>query len=252
MYSLLALLLLSTVSLAFDPYDFMPCAFQVTTYTHIYSGGAEIATSEDALYRDHDNLWRWESEFSGLSGLFDSHVWVVIWRPDYGASYHHHLLSGQCLKNNGAKQMYPYPYEWIASKMSSIEWSEDYVTFDDKPSVKYTVKGKSTQYKFTLEANIFTYKTGEFVFANGTVQSNMIDVEFKVDVNQFVTNTPVAPKLFQTVKPCEEVTLPADPSKDFSKLCYRHPTSSSSTGAGFAVIPSIFTLFVILLVCIAL
>jgi len=262
----LGLLLLSAVCLAFDPYDFMPCSFQFTTLTHVYSGGTQIATSEDAVYRDHDNLWRWESEFSGLSGLFDPHVWVIVWRPDNGASYHHQLLTGTCLKNNGASKMYPYPYEWVESKTDGIEWTMDDCIFDDQPAYKYTAKAKSTRYKFVAEANLFAYKkNGQFVFGNGTLQSNMIDLELRIDVEQYVTRTPLPPKLFQTSKPCPETSAPADPSKDFARLCYRSSTSSSSattssqsqqSGAGFAVKPSIVavvaSLVAALLMCIAL
>jgi len=251
MYSIIALLLLSTVSFALDPNDFMPFAFQVSTLTHIYSEGSEIATSEDTVYHDHDNLWRWDSDFSGVAGLFDPHSWIIVWRPDNGASYHHQMLTGQCLKNNGASKMYPYPYDWIASKCDNLTWSEDYITLNGKSAIRYSAVGKSSRYNFVLNTNIFTSTSGSFVFANGTVESVAIDINFVVEVNQYISNSPIDPKKFTVSKPCPETTMPADPSRDFTKFCY-HTPSSTSSNAGFSVIPSIVALFFALLMCIAL
>jgi len=250
-----ALLLLCAVALAVDPHDFFPCSFQSTTLTHILSGGVEVATSEDALYHDHDNLWRWDSEFSGLPGLFEPHVWSIIWRPDNGASYHHLMLEGVCKKNNGGSKMYPYPYDWISSKTDGMTWTQEECVYNDETVWKFSGKGKSTQYKFTLESNLFMKKNGELVFSNGTVQSSMIDVEFKTDINQFISHARLQPKLFQTAPPCPAVTLPADPSREFVDVCYRSTTSSSSN-AGFAVKPSILALvasiLAALVICLAL
>jgi len=258
MYSLVALLLLAAVSSALDPYDFMPCSFQVTTFTHIYSGGVEIATSEDALYRDHDNLWRWESDFSGLSGLFDPHMWVIIWRPEFDASYHHQMLTGTCSKNNGGEHMYPYPVEWISGKCDHLTWSQSDIVFNGKPAIMYTAKGKSTQYQFEIVSNLISSKNGEFLSGNGTVKSMMIDVDYVMDVNQFIPYKPLASKLFQPTEPCPEVDVPKEASKDFVKLCYQHAplSAGSSSNAGFAVNPSILavlaSVFAALLMCIAL
>jgi len=258
MYSLVALLLLAAVSSAFDPYDFMPCSFQVTTLTKVYSGGTEIASSEDALYRDHDNLWRWESDFSGLSGLFDAHSWVVVWRPDYASSFHHDMISGKCLKNNGGKYMYPYPPEWITSKVDTISWTQSDVTYNGKSAVMYTANGKNIHSNFEVVANLIASKDGfNFYGANGTVKSALIDLEFQMEVNQYVAYKPLASKLFQPSEPCTEVTIPAEPTKDFARLCYQHtPLSNpSSSNAGFAVNPSILAVLAsvfALLMCIAL
>jgi len=95
------------------------------------------------------------------------------------------------------------------------------------------------------------------VFSNGTLESNMIDVEFYQDVNQWVSNTELAPKLFVlSSDKCPVLTLPAEPSKDFAKVCYKSPNTSSATGAAFAVKPSIVALIAsflaVLLICIAL
>jgi len=256
MKNVLALLFLFTVSMAVNPYEFMPCSFQITTYTRILSGGSLLGTSDDTVYRDHDNLWRWDSDFTGVSGIFEAHVWSVIWRPDYNASYHQNMMSGACLKNNGGSTMYPYPYDWMLSKFDQLTWTKEECTYNDKPAYRYNAKGKSTRYQFNVELDTYSLLTGEFLHANGTVESNMIDVEFETDVNQFVSHKPVPAKLFMT--PCEKLVYPSDPSKEFVDVCYNYKTHSSSLAgsAGFAITPSVFVLFVsllaIFLICIAL
>jgi len=262
MKTIVALILLFTFAMAFNPYDLMPCSFQITTFTRIYSGGAVLGTSDDTLYRDHDNLWRWDSDFTGVTGLFDGHMWSVVWRPDVQASYHSNLKTGVCLKNNGGSTMYPYPYDWVVQKTGKVDWTSEECIFQDKPAMKYTGKAKSSSYQFTLETNIFTTKNGDFIFANGTVLSNMVDIVFTTEVGQYVAYNPIAPKIFLPVDrkemktPCETVIYPADPSKEFTQVCYNHETHSSSHSGAFAINPSIAfilaSILAILMICVAL
>ena len=95
---------------------------------------------------------------------------------------------------------------------------------------------------------------GDFVYSNGTLKSSLIDVEFTVDVNQWITRRPISPKMFQvhkTAPSCPETTLPVDPPQSWAGLCYRTSTGSSSSAS--VVLPSIAILFALaLLICIAL
>jgi len=243
MYRLIAVLLLSAAAMALSPDDFVPCSFQAMTYTHIRSDGVEIATSEDALYHDHDGLWRWDSEFSGLPGLFDSHVWSLIWRPDNDATYHHEMLEGHCFMT----RLYPYPFDWVASKFDDFAWTQKDVYYNGEPATQINGKGYSSKFKFSLESNFFFRKNGELVFSNGTIKSTTVDVEFDVDISQFIYHTALSSKLFMTSPPCAATTLPAPASKEFAQTCYVSPTSSSHKGAGVAVKPDVFALVASLL-----
>jgi len=262
----IALIALFAVSMALDPEDIMPCAFQITTYTRILSGGALLGTSDDTLYRDHNDLWRWDSDFTGVTGLFDGHMWSIVWRPDLDSSYHSNLMTGKCLKNNGGSAMYPIPYKWVEQKTGPVDWTQEECVYNDKPAIKYTGKAKSTSYQFTLETNIFTTKSGDFMYANGTVMSNMVDIVFTTELGQYIAYSPVPPKTFmpqdanfKDANKCEAVVYPADPSKEFSQVCYNHgpqPSSSHAGGSAFAINPSIslmlISLLAILMICLAL
>jgi len=86
-------------------------------------------------------------------------------------------------------------------------------------------------------------KSGELVYGNGTVQSSMIDIEFTMDINQFVSYRPIPGKIFQTAAPCPATTLPAEPSKEYSRFCY----VSNPSSAGFAVKPNFLAVVAALL-----
>jgi len=232
MNSFCVFLLLASTVLAIDVYDIMPCAFELMTYTRVLSGGSLLTTSKDAIYRDHDNLWRWDSEFDGLPGFFDGHEWSVIWRPDEETSYHHFTLEGKCVKNSG-RNMYPFPYEWIESKTDGVSWSQEDCTYDDEPAIMYSAKTTSKQYKFTGIMNLFQIKkTGDFVFGNGTVAGSLIDVTFEIEITKFTHNSPLPSSIFVTSAPCPATTIPADPSREFKQICYgkQNPSDSSSRG----------------------
>jgi len=228
MNTVYTLLLLATAAFAVGPDDFLPCAFEAMTITHVYSGGSELTTSIDALYRDHDNLWRWDSEFNGLPGLYDGHEWSVIWRPDDDVSYHEFILEKKCLVNNGGKKMYPFPYEWIESKTKGITWTRSTGKYEEKDVVIYSGVAEGKQYKFTGTANFFFAKNGQFLFANGTIENNLIDVTFEISVTKFQAHTALNPAVFiPSAVTCPSTTMPANATKDFQDYCYREPTLSS-------------------------
>jgi len=235
--------LCAVAAFALEPSEFLPCSFQVGAKTHILSGGVEVANSEDIVYHDHDNLWRWDGQFSGLPGLFDAHEWSIIWRPDNGISYHLQTDTGVCKENNGGSKMYPYPYDWIASKTDGVVWTQQDVTYENSAATMYVARAKSTRYKFTLEASLFVLKSGELVYGNGTLQSSLIDVEFTMDINQYIFRKHIPAQYFMTARPCPVTTRPAEPSKEFTNYCYVANPSS----AGFAVKPNFLAVVAALL-----
>jgi len=229
MNAVYALLLLATVAFAVTPTDILPCAFEATTLTRIYSGGSELTTSIDGIYHDHDDLWRWDSEFNGIPGLFDHHVWSVIWRPDDEVSYHEYLLEQKCLINNGGQEMYPFPYEWIESKTDGINWTVTDVKIDGKDGFKYTGVTKSKALGFSANANLYILKNGQWVSGNGTLESNLIDVSFSISVTKFKAHAPITAGIFVPSSAlCVATTAPMNASRDFAQYCYREVTSSSS------------------------
>jgi len=236
MNTLYALLFLVATAFAVNPHDILPCAFEVMTYTHVMSGGEEISKSIDAIYHDHDNLWRWDSEFKGVPGFFDGHTWRIIWRPDDGASYHDMVLEDKCVTHSG-KDMYPYPLDWILGKTDKMEWSATPVEYEGQSAIRYTGIGSSTQYSFKVCANVYFLKSGQLVYGNGTVESSLIDISFTMDVTKFVSNSPLPADTFIPSAPCPARTAPANPSYEFQKFCYRSHHSGSS-GAAAAIHPS--------------
>jgi len=229
MNAVYALLLLATAAFAAGPMDILPCAFEATTLTRVYSGGSELTTSIDGIYRDHDDLWRWDSEFNGMPGLFDRHEWSVIWRPDDDVSYHEYLLEKKCLVNNGGSEMYPFPYEWVESKTDGINWTVTDVTIDGKDGYKYTGVTKSKAHSFTATANLYILKNGQWIAGNGTLESNLIDVSFSVSVTKFKAHAQIPAGIFVPSSAlCPATTAPVDPSRDFAQYCYRGDNSASS------------------------
>jgi len=228
MNCLYALVFLAATAMAITPNDILPCAFEVMTYTTFYSGGSVLTTSTDALYHDHDNLWRWDSEFDGIPGIIDAHEWSVIWRPDDGASYHNN--GKVCLKNNNSTKMYPYPFDWIASKLDNLVWSEKEVKYGDEDAKMYTGVGISSRFKVTATLNLFFLrKSNMFVFGNGTVEGSLIDLELEMAVNKYNPNAAIPGAMFMPAVPaCPATTMPADPSPDFQRYCYRKESSGAS------------------------
>jgi len=220
--------------LALSPTDFMPCAFELVTYTTFYSGGSVLTTSLDAVYHDHDNLWRWDSEFDGIPGIMDAHEWSVIWRPDDGASYHNNGVT--CLKNNNGTKMYPYPYDWVLSKLDSITWSVKDVKYNDQDAKVYMGNGYSSLLKMTAKIDIFFLrKSGMLVYANGTVENILVDLNFEMVINKYAPNAAVSGAVFMPAVPlCPATTMPVDAAPDFQRYCYRRSSSSGAAG----IIPS--------------
>lgn len=223
--SFVLLLAAAAFAASVDPNDIMPCSFEAMTYTRVLSGGTEITSTIDVLYHDHDGLWRWDSEFKGLPGFFDSHNWRIIWRPDDDASYHEMTLKGTCVRNEGTKK-YPPPYEWIRSKTDGVEWSKTDCQFNDQPAVMYTGSTSSKKYKFKGSANLFFSKAGVLLFGNGTVEGSLIDITFEMEVTKFTAHTALPALTFVPSPPCPATVQPDDPSREFQEFCYKDPISS--------------------------
>jgi len=258
MNSFYALFVLAVVALGqIDPHEALPCAFEADIVTHLYSGGSELTQSIDAMYHDHDNLWRWDSDFKGIPGLFDAHEWSIIWRPDDGVSYHLFPLEGKCLKNNGASKMYPYPFDWLLSKTENVTWTKTDCKYQEEDAVKYSGTGYSSEFKCQATINLYVLKSGEFVHGDGSLEGSMIDITFEMTVSKFVMHSPLVPAIFlpSSLSPlCPSTTLPAPASKDFEKFCYENQRPSSS--GAVVVQPSILfffaTLLLLLLISVAM
>jgi len=253
-----AFVLLCALSFALDPRDFMPCSFQVMTHTDIMSGGEKLGESKDAFYHDHDNLWRWDSEFDGIPPIFEGHTWSAVWRPDYGNSYHDEGLQHECVLNDHQDKMPEFPIDWMLNKFGGgTSWTDQEVTIDGAAAIRYTATGHSDEYKIDLVFNLF-FQDGEVLFANGTMKSDFIDIDYHTKVHQYTAFQPVPAKVFATCssKDIPPTTLPADPSREFRNLCYRDPKRHSSSSAAFTIKPSFVSLFaavlMVLLLCIAL
>jgi len=238
MNSFCVLLLLASTALAFDIYDIMPCAFELMTYTRVLSGGAVLTTSKDAIYHDHNELWRWDSEFEGMPGFFEGHEWSVIWRDDDGVSYHDNLLEGTCQKWS-MKNTPKNPYEWVMSKTDGVTWSKEDCDYDGEPATKYVAKTTSKQYKFTAVMNLYQIKkTGVFASGNGTVEGSLVDVTFEIEVNKYSHNSPLPGSLFMTSAPCPLTVEPEGPSRDFQQYCYARSNPSESSSSAVVIKPS--------------
>jgi len=242
----LAFILLCSVSFAFDIHEFFPCSFQVKTYTRLISYGQVMATSEDTFYHDHDNLWRWDSTFTGISVIL-GHEWSIVWRPEYGNSYHVETPKHECLLNAGYFQpgvMMPYPFDFMLEFFSDPDWNEDTVTLSGSPATRITLKGVA-MFKTNVVFNMFI-RDDEILFANGTIKTPDADYEVQVDINQFKAYQPIPSKVFTTCTSSKihATTPPADPSAEFRKLCYRNPvTHTSSSSDSFIIKPSFANIF---------
>jgi len=247
MKGVFAVLLLAVAVVAFDPREKIPCAFELMTLTRFYSDGTELTSSIDAVYHDHDNLWRWDSEFKGIPGLFESHEWSVIWRPDDGVSYHRFTLDGKCLKNNGGKNMYPYPYDWVMSKLDNATWTESKVNYEGQKAILYQAVGTKAK-KFKAVVNLYVLESGEIAAGNGTIEGSLIDLTFTITISKFSSHSAIPGATFVPEAPCPATTIPMDPTYDFKQYCYVKPTiPSGSSGAAFMK-PSILFLLAALLV----
>jgi len=256
MNGLFAVLLLAAVAVAFDPHDLFPCSFEAMTVTSVMSGGSEQFKSFDSIYHDHDNLWRWDSQCDGFLPFFEGHEWSVIWRPDDGVSYHEDLKAGKCLKNNGESKMYPYPYEWIASHVDSVSWSSKETKYNGRSAIKYTGVSHSTEWDFDAKFDIYiAKKSGDLLYANGTVETKFIDVTFSMTVTKFVSHSALALGTFVPSARCPATTVPASASKEFQRYCYESTNELSSSGAA-VIKPSLAiflaTLLMALLILVAM
>jgi len=215
--------------------DFVPCSFTVVFNSEIMNPDNEVvATSKDRIMRDNDlDLWRWDSDFTGLLGVLEPQKWTVIWRPDIGengTSYHDY--GEKCLKNNGRPQMAPRMYQWLYEKTYGMNWFRNIGTFDGLPCFIYHSKFVVKQYQTTMTADIHVLqKNGALLHINGTATSDKygLDLHYTMDVEFFEQHEEVRPTYFIPSAHCTDntpISAPAAPSEDFEKSCYGLADSS--------------------------
>jgi hypothetical protein len=240
----LVALALCVLSNALTPYDFLPCSFQVAAYTEIFSEGSSLSHSIDSVWRDHDNLWRWDSDFSGIPGVRDGHKWSTIWRQDRGCSYHNYVDQGMCSARCGEK-ITPLPYEWLVSKLGEIEWTESASTWKGEESLVYKGTVESAQFKMTGVVEFVILKESQTlvqISGSGTSSGAQIDITFVTDITQYKHHVPLEPNSFITQLPCAETAAPRNASKQFESYCYTDvaPVVPSSSAAS-AVRPGLLS-----------
>jgi len=205
--------------------EFFPCSFSVSFNSEITNLQGEIvATSIDRLIRDGEqDLWRWESDFTGLPGVLDPQQWIVIWRPDMNVSYHD--LGEKCIKNNGRKTMAPLPYDWVLEKTGGMTWFRNVGTWEGAPCYIYHTTFVVKEYQTTMTADVHILKSGALVLVNGTAKSDKygLDLKYSMDVQYYDHNQEFLPTYFIPAGHCTNGTpipAPSPSSAEFQKQCY--------------------------------
>jgi len=232
--------------------DFVPCSFSVSFKSNIFGPeGDVLASSTDRFIRDNENdLWRWDSDFTGMAPLVDPQQFIIIWRSDLNTSYHDY--GDKCLKNDGHAEMAPLPYDWLLSKTYGMSWFRHVNTWEGLPSYTYHATFHIVSYNGTMDVEIHTLQSnGALVFINGTAKSEEhgIDVSYAMQVESFEQHQEVLPIYFIPSAHCNDgvpVPAPPAPTPSFEKECYGWRDSASS--AGFRTVASWSMVLVLLLV----
>jgi len=212
--------------------DFVPCSFTAQFSTKLYNPQEEVvASSTDRLMRDSDlELWRWDSDFTGLAPVLEPQKWIIIWRPDNSTSYHD--KGDVCVKNNGRKEMAPFPYQWLYEKTYGINWFKNSGTYEGLPCDIYHSKFVVQQYKTTMTADIYILqKNGGLVLINGTAVSKDygLNLHYTMNVDYFEQRHEIRPSYFIPSAHCTggvPMSAPRAASEDFVKSCYDYGESS--------------------------
>jgi len=203
--------------------EFIPCSFHVEMRTRVMNPDREIvATSVDHVYYDHDNLWRWDSDFSGVAPVLDPQQWIIIWRPDMGVCYHDY--GDRCLLNNGASTMTPLPYDWIQRGTGGLDWFLLQGEWEGMPVDIWHSTFVVLKYDVTFEANVYVLKEDKsVVLVKGSGYNSKLNLTYTMDAVTFEHNVPLDPTVFIPSARCTNGTViktPDGASADFKKTCY--------------------------------
>lgn len=136
--------------------EFIPCSFDLRLVSEIKNlQGEVVASSVDRVMRDGDlDVWRWDSDFTGLNGTLDEQQWIVIWRPDLGNAYHD--FGEKCVKNDGRPSMTPRPYQWLLEKTTSkaVSWFRNLGSYEGVPAYIYHTTFEVKEYKTVMTVNV--------------------------------------------------------------------------------------------------
>lgn len=233
-FTLIAVALFAAVALGEDDLpEFVPCSFHAEFHTRVLNPDREVvATSVDNVWYDHDDLWRWDSNFSGFAGILEGHEWAIIWRPDMATSYHDY--GDRCLLNDGAKTIAPFPYDWLLMHTDGMTWFRMKGTWEDMPVYYYTTKFYIKNYDTTVTTNVYLLEEDDaLVFINGTAHSDkyLFDLTYTMDTISYEDRVALDPKLFIPSARCTNgsvISIPPEASDSFKKQCYESKPSGSA------------------------
>jgi len=233
-FTLIALALFAAVALGEEGLpEFVPCSFHAEFHTRVLNPDHDVvATSIDNVYYDHDDLWRWDSNFSGFAGILEGHEWSIIWRPKLFASYHDY--GDKCLTNDGGKTIAPFPYEWLLMHTNGMNWYRMSGTWEGMPVYYYHTQFYIKNYDTNVTTDVFLLQDGDtLLFINGTAKSvkYMFDLTYAMDAISYEHNVPLDPKLFVPSARCAKgsvINVPDDASDSFKEECYNMKPSGSA------------------------
>jgi len=219
--------------------EFIPCSFHAEFHTRVMNTDREIiATSVDQFYYDHDDLWRWDSDFNGIPPLIDPQQWVIIWRPDLTTAFHD--FGDKCILNYAGKPMTPLPYDWFVAHTSGVNWFKLTGTWEDMPVFIYHTTFYVERFKVTFTADIFILQEDDsLVLINGTAKGNGLDVTYTMDAVVYEHRTHLSPNLFIPSARCsygQVIPAPSEPSDEFQKQCYVKDAASRVSAFGAALL----------------
>jgi len=237
--------------------DFVPCSFSVRFKTYVYGPeGDVVANSTDRFMRDNQNdLWRWDSDFSGFIPFLDPQQTIIIWRPDLSTSYHDY--GDRCIKNDGMPTMFPLPFDYLYQKTSGMDWFQFTDTWEGLPSYVYRSTFLVPKFNITVVADIITLQSnGALVIIKGTAKSVEygLDLTYAMEVEYFEQHQEILPLYFIPSPHCNNgnpIPSPPPSTQTFDKECYGLAGSSGSN-AGFRSGASYSMVLALLLVALLL
>jgi len=241
---LVAVLLTLCVVLKADLPEFVPCAFHAQFLTRVLNPDREVvATSRDDVYYDHDDLWRWDSSFSGVIGVIDPQDWTIIWRPDLKTCYHD--LGDKCVLNDGGgSKMTPLPYDWFLRGTKGVSWFKLSGVYEGMPVDIYHATAYVTKYGITVTINVHILTQDQaLVLVNGTAKNDQVDLTYTMDTVIYEQKSGTAANLFIPSARCTNGTVISAPkaaSDSFVKQCYRTASASHATVCWVALLLALF------------
>jgi len=212
--------------------EFVPCSLNVLFHSTVLNRQGEVvASSVDRVIRDNEHdIWRWDSDFTGLPGVLDPQKWIIVWRPDLNASYLD--LGEKCVKGDGGHlNMLPLPYDWLLEKTYGITWFRNIGNYEGLPCYIYHAKFFVVDVETTMTTDIYVLQNdGSLLLINGTAQSDKfgLDLIYAMEVQYYDQHQEVRPTYFIPAAHCTDgVPVPAPPASSdaFVKSCYGEDSS---------------------------